>query len=307
MRLRASSLIMSCLLVGLSSALPSKDTNRGCSYGGDPNHTRCSSAATKVGDKDGMPAWEGPNKCNISLRGINEVGQKSILEYLNKARNKVAGGKEEGQPPAANMKKLVWNEDLATTAQRWADQCQHGHDTGHRNTKDGTNTGQNGFFADFSMQINEDYGDYGDYYDRLEQDTDRASDALVFWKNLNIRELSDKTYDEFMEGIGQWTDAWYGEVKKFTSNPGEGYVYEESTGHYTQDVWAETGEVGCGWTFIKKSENSSWKYYEAMMYCNFLPAGNMIGAPIYEVRKGDDLNCPDGFNKDDEYQYLCSK
>jgi len=307
MRLSSASLIMICLLVGFSSAWPSKDTNRGCTYGGDPKHTRCSSAATKVADKDGMPAWVGANKCDIRLRGINKVGQESILKYLNEARNKVAGGDEAGQPAAANMKKLVWNEDLAETAQRWADQCQHGHDTGHRATKDGTNTGQNGFFGTFSRQISVEYGDYYDY-DHLEQDSDRASEKLVYWENLNIKELNEKTYDEFMSGIGQWTDAWYAEVKDFKSDPSEGYVFQEATGHYTQDVWAETGEVGCGWTFSSKSKNDSWEYYEAMMFCNFLPAGNLIGAPIYKVRKaGDKLNCPDGYSADGEYPNLCSK
>ena len=47
-----------------------------------------------------------------------------ILEKHNELRAKVANGQETkgvdgGQPKAANMRKLVWNDDLAEIAQRW--------------------------------------------------------------------------------------------------------------------------------------------------------------------------------------------
>ena len=34
----------------------------------------------------------------------------------------------EKQPPATDMYKLKWNDELATLAQRWADQCVWEHD-----------------------------------------------------------------------------------------------------------------------------------------------------------------------------------
>ena len=40
----------------------------------------------------------------------------------------VALGKVKGQPAATNMKEMVWDEELAVIAQRWADQCMPGHD-----------------------------------------------------------------------------------------------------------------------------------------------------------------------------------
>lgn len=52
----------------------------------------------------------------------------------NKLRSKVAIGQEfRGNPGpqkhAANMLEMSWDDELAKIAQRWADQCQFGHDT----------------------------------------------------------------------------------------------------------------------------------------------------------------------------------
>ena len=46
-----------------------------------------------------------------------------IVDYHNKLRAKIANGEETrgrsgGQPKAANMRKMVWNDDLALVAQR---------------------------------------------------------------------------------------------------------------------------------------------------------------------------------------------
>ena len=40
------------------------------------------------------------------------------------------------------MMKLVWNDEIAATAQRWADQCKGGHDK-VRSKCEGTGVGQN--------------------------------------------------------------------------------------------------------------------------------------------------------------------
>lgn len=37
-------------------------------------------------------------------------------------------GNQAGQPSATNMRKLVYNSELAEIAQRWADQCTFAHD-----------------------------------------------------------------------------------------------------------------------------------------------------------------------------------
>ena len=64
----------------------------------------------------------------------------------NRLRQRVATGAVRGQPLARNMRQMVklhcplsigpvsililqvWDEELAAVAQRWADQCDRGHD-----------------------------------------------------------------------------------------------------------------------------------------------------------------------------------
>lgn len=65
----------------------------------------------------------------------------------NDIRKKIAVGNETGgvdppQPGAGDMRKLVWNEELELSAQRWADQCTIGEDR-IRDKLDGTKVGQN--------------------------------------------------------------------------------------------------------------------------------------------------------------------
>ena len=62
-------------------------------------------------------------------------GDKNVIVSLhNKLRSQVALGQEfrgvaGAQPPASNMLEMSWDDELAVVAQRWADQCQFGHDS----------------------------------------------------------------------------------------------------------------------------------------------------------------------------------
>ena len=57
--------------------------------------------------------------------------QEQIKSRLYKVKYllQIATGGETGQPKAANMRHLSWDEDLAVVAQRWADQCKFEHDS----------------------------------------------------------------------------------------------------------------------------------------------------------------------------------
>jgi len=72
-----------------------------------------------------------PEGCPLEMKmtGLPEYLTKAILEKHNQVRRKVAKGEYEFafKPNAANMKKLVWNETLASSAQRKVnDQCSFG-------------------------------------------------------------------------------------------------------------------------------------------------------------------------------------
>jgi Cysteine-rich secretory protein family len=55
---------------------------------------------------------------------MNEIEVKTERQNFQ-----IATGGESGQPKAANMRELTWDEDLAVVAQHWADQCKFEHDT----------------------------------------------------------------------------------------------------------------------------------------------------------------------------------
>lgn len=59
--------------------------------------------------------------------------------------------------------------------------------------------------------------------------------------------------------------AWFNEIKNYDwDDPGFG----ETTGHFTQLVWTETTQLGCGY----KDCGSYWGTY---IVCNYNPAGNI--------------------------------
>ena len=62
-------------------------------------------------------ASPGPDLLQSGLRGVKLC-----------SRQMIALGQVKGQPAATNMKEMVWDEELAVIAQRWADQCMPGHD-----------------------------------------------------------------------------------------------------------------------------------------------------------------------------------
>jgi hypothetical protein len=72
--------------------------------------------------------------CNkLCERTLSDADIKVIVDKHNELRRKVAKGQETrgvggGQPKAADMYELVWDADLAASAQRWADQCPNAHD-----------------------------------------------------------------------------------------------------------------------------------------------------------------------------------
>jgi len=176
--------------------------------------------------------------CRPVSRGLSPNTLNAVLDRHNQLRAQVAQGNQPGQPPAANMNQLVWNTELADIAQRWADQCNFGHDD-NRNKLDGTQVGQNVAFSGNSRQQNED-------------------------------ELTNVA-------IGQ-VDNWFNEVSMFNPNSISNYMFDFSTGHYSQMVWADTTELGCGSVYYQ--EGGFWRYY---LVCNYAVAGNFQGMAVYQI------------------------
>lgn len=167
-----------------------------------------------------MCKYPGPStSCDLTFSGLTEEGKAALLDRHNSLRSRVALGQETAglpgpQPGASNMRKLVWDEELATIAQRWTDQCTFGHDD-ERSLLDGTYTGQNAYWASSSVE---------------------------------------STEDAVQAGLAGATQNWYDEVSDPGFNPANinPYAFNSGTGHYTQVVWAETDRVGCGVVYYKQ-------------------------------------------------------
>jgi len=194
---------------------------------------------------------------DVKSRKVTSQAMKdAIVKKHNDLRSKVAKGKETKgvngrQPKAANMRQMVWNDELAEVAQRWVDQCTNGHDK-NRRTGDFTYVGQNWAWT-------------------------------MSWKQEDQTEVAKKM-----------VQMWYDEVKDIaeasrakSGSPGSTGV----VGHYTQVVWAESSEVGCGWMTSVKNKN-----FENVLVCNYGPGGNMRGSPVY-IKGNPGSKCPSGTKK----------
>jgi len=200
-------------------------------------------------------------------RDLSEAGKQALLDKHNALRAKVARGEETNgpQPAAANMKKLVWNEELAVIAQRWADQCIFEHDTNREKT-DGVWVGQNLYLHGSSTQY---------------------------------------TYEELMTKIpGESGDGWYNEVVSpgFNPNNVDPFVFDSGAGHYTMLIWADTDEVGCGYTYYKE-QVGPFLAYKSLMVCNYAKGGNAAGKPMYKIGAACS-QCDDGYTCESD---LCVK
>jgi len=251
---------MSCTVSATGGGSGSETPSGGGSDGGSvpSNAEFC-----QVDSDHTMCKYEGPSDtCSAQTiyRELSADAKQAILDKHNELRRKVAKGEETDgapgpQPAASNMRKLVWNNELEAVAQRWADQCQFGHDSS-RNKLDGTAVGQNAYWGGSSVE---------------------SEEAAV------------------QAGMINAAQAWYDEVSDpgFDSGSISPYVFSSGTGHYTQVVWADTEELGCGMVYYK---GSSW--YETLIVCNYAISGNWMGGEMY--KSGDACSsCPDGYTCDD--------
>jgi len=198
---------------------------------------------------------------DLTLEGIySQAVKNAIVDKHNELRAKVANGKEtkgnDGtQPKAANMRKLVWNDELAEIAQRWINQCAGAHDKERR--------------TDAFSWVGQNWAMKGEWKGRPKAQQQVTASMVEMW------------YDEVKDMT----------TKALTDPTGENNGATGVIGHYTQVVWAETTDVGCG--YIAKLDGQFIKSY---MACNYGPGGNMRGQSIYEQGEPGS-KCPTGTTK----------
>ncbi|XP_011498370.1 PREDICTED: venom allergen 5.01-like [Ceratosolen solmsi marchali] len=65
---------------------------------------------------------------NLIRSGVSCQDKRNILDEHNRLRQLVALGQIRGQPPAKLMMEIIWDDELAAVAQRWASHCNENHD-----------------------------------------------------------------------------------------------------------------------------------------------------------------------------------
>lgn len=169
-----------------------------------------------------------------------EQARAGMLEAHNAVR-------EQADP---DLPALSWSERAAEQAQEWADMlarngCRMRHNPALRDH------GQNLLWAGPRRVVETiRSGETGEILDR----TVRTAVQQITADNVVASWASER----------QWYDHEVG-----ACHAPEG----KSCGHYTQLVWADTSEVGCGMS-ICEDKSQVW-------VCDYHPAGNVAGQPPY--------------------------
>ena len=81
----------------------------------------------------------------------------------------------------------------------------------------------------------------------------------------------------------------YEEIKLYKAKPPK-YSSDHATGHFSQLIWGETEEVGCGYSYYKEPSGKMW---DQLITCDYARAGNRKKHDLYKA--GDPCSkCPDG-------------
>ncbi|GFY68118.1 hypothetical protein TNIN_396891 [Trichonephila inaurata madagascariensis] len=188
--------------------------------------------------------------CDIKYSGVSKDEIDHILKLHNKYRSQVAMGQETragGLPTASDMLEMVWDDELAAVAQKWADNCVYEHDCNECRAVANFPVGQNIAYQDLICNK------------RQCLRTIKPSDLDPDWASV-MKDFYDEVND-FDKKL----------VPKFQPRGGK------EINHFTQIVWAKSWRVGCGFTVFLKGLT-----YRRFYVCNYGPAGNIIGSPIYE-------------------------
>lgn len=149
-------------------------------------------------------------------------------------------------PPAADMRRLVWSDELAASASDYADRCifQHPQD-----------------------ELNE----------------------LGYGENLALASGSPTATSTVGQWLSEEADWTYAPVGQDSATGGV-------VGHYTQIVWADTDEVGCGTAVC---EEVQFAFPGTLTVCRYNRGGNYWNAYPYESGDGCS-SCPSGYMCDAE-------
>jgi len=213
-----------------------------------------SSSSSEENSSSGSDSGDGRGCNDVIRRQFSEKGKQMLLERHNELRRRVAKGEEVGNPYDHPQAANMRKLVWSAKLEAKAQQWADGCIYKHSPDVRGEDIGENIAYS---------------------SDTDLFNEEQV--------------YKECVEML----DGFYEEVEDFDPKYIDPYVHISGTGHYTQMVWAETAEVGCGMVYYEKGDSDEKK--RAYLVCNYEPAGNIKKHAMY--KKGEPCTaCPDGFS-----------
>ncbi len=166
------------------------------------------------------------------LMSSGDFPEEDVMAGMTDAHNLVRAEVDTDEP----LPELSWSPELAEYAQEWADYLAEDCSPRHRDTSD---YGEN--IATFGAAPN--------------------------WP--------DMTPEDAVRGWAEEINCWeYGQFMRTDSCDMQctAALNASGCGHYTQLVWRETTEVGCG-----MSRCSQGQFNTEIWVCNYGPAGNWVG------------------------------
>jgi hypothetical protein len=116
---------------------------------------------------------------------------------------------------------------------------------------------------------------------RVEPEYEVGENLYISWSTISFQKVDLK----------KPVDLWYDEISKASRNIADHYTFDSNTGHFTQVVWGNTYQIGCGF-----SQYQADGRYNTFTVCHYGPAGNIIDLPIYETGTGQACHCPTGLS-----------
>jgi pathogenesis-related protein 1 len=169
-----------------------------------------------------------------------EQARTGMIEAHNAVRDRVH----------PDLPEMSWSEQAAEQAQEWADTLAR-NGCRMRHNPDLQDHGQNLFWAGPRREVTVTRsGQTGEIVDREVR--------------TSVQEITAQDVVESWASEKQWYDY---EADECRAPEGE------SCGHYTQIVWADTTEVGCGMS-VCEDKGQIWT-------CDYYPAGNIVGQRPY--------------------------
>jgi pathogenesis-related protein 1 len=90
------------------------------------------------------------------------------------------------------------------------------------------------------------------------------SNSEFYGENLAYGGFSNPAYYVYL---------WYDEIGNYNYNDP---VFGLNTGHFTQVIWADSIQIGCGWV-VNGCQNTLGQDYPNYLACEYYPFGNVDG------------------------------